>query len=61
MKILKMKNSLNYMIRLFIFIILLESIHLSEPIYAFAATDDEKKEVTICIEQIFQRRNKACF
>lgn len=59
MKILKIKKSLNCLIRLFIFTILLVSMYLKEPIYVLAATDDEKKEVTICVEQIFQRRNNA--
>jgi len=45
--------------RLVIFIILLLLLQLNASKYTFAATDDEKKEVTNYIEQIFQKRNKA--
>ncbi|MGH4125261.1 MAG: amidase domain-containing protein [Clostridium sp.] len=45
--------------RLFIFIILLLLVQLCFPSYSYAATDEEKKEVTSYIEQIFQSRNKA--
>ncbi|GCD09616.1 amidase domain-containing protein [Clostridium tagluense] len=45
--------------RLFIFIILLLLVQICSPNFAYAATDDEKKEVTSHIEKIFQSRNKA--
>lgn len=59
MNICKIKKLQSSKIRLFIFIILLLSLQLCTTSYTYAVTDDEKKEVTIYIEQIFQKRNKA--
>lgn len=59
MNICEIKKLQSIKLRLFIFIIFLLSTQLFSTIYANAATDDEKKQVTTYIEQIFQRRNKA--
>ncbi|MGK0468356.1 amidase domain-containing protein [Clostridium sp.] len=59
MRFLKMEKKLNCKLRLFLFIILLLSIQLSTSNYTYGANDDEKKEVTSYIQQIFQKRNKA--
>jgi hypothetical protein len=56
MRIFNKEQLPNYIIRLFIFTILLLFI---QPCYANAATDDEKKEVTSYIQEIFQKRNNA--
>ncbi|MGH4137683.1 amidase domain-containing protein [Clostridium sp.] len=45
--------------RLFIFIVLLLFIQQCTIRYTYAATDDEKKEITSYIEHTFQTRNKA--
>lgn len=55
----KMKKLHCFKIRLLIFTILLLFIQLCSPSLTYAATDDEKKEVTDYIEEIFERRNKA--
>ncbi|MEK6264704.1 MAG: amidase domain-containing protein [Clostridium sp.] len=59
MRFFKTEKKLNCKLRLFLFIILLFSIQLSASNYAYGANDDEKKEVTSYIQQIFQQRNKA--
>ena len=55
----KIKNLKKIKIRLFICIILLLSSQLCFIKTTYAATDDEKKQVTKFIEQFFQTRNKA--
>ena len=58
MKLIKLEKLQRSKIRLFIiFVILL--LQLCTPIHTYAATDDEKKEITSYIEQIFHQRNKA--
>ncbi|MBU3111329.1 amidase domain-containing protein [Clostridium lacusfryxellense] len=59
MHIYKIKGLQSYKLKLFIFIIFLLLLQVFVTSYANAATDDEKKQVTTYIEQIFQRRNKA--
>ncbi len=59
MRFLKRSNLQWSKITLFISIMLILLLQLCAPIYTYAATDDEKKEVTSYIEQIFQKRNKA--
>lgn len=59
MNIRKIKKLQSFKLRLIIFIIFFLSIQLFVINYVNAATDDEKKQVTGYIEQIFQRRNKA--
>ncbi|HEY5587681.1 MAG TPA: amidase domain-containing protein [Candidatus Paceibacterota bacterium] len=55
----KRSNSQWLKIRLFLLVILLLLVQLCSPNLTYAATEDEKKEVTSYIEQIFQKRNKA--
>ena len=57
MKLINFEKLQKSKIKLFIIVILL--LQLCIPIQTYAATDDEKKEITSYIEQIFQRRNKA--
>jgi len=59
MNICKTKKIQSYKIGLFVFIILLSSFQVCSTNFAYAVTDDSKKEVTSYIEQIFQNRNKA--
>ena len=59
MNLFKMSTQHLSKIKLLIFIILLLLIQKYPTNYTYAATDDEKKEVTSYIEQIFLKRNSA--
>jgi len=59
MNLFKRLKLQSHKIILFIFIVLLLFVELFYPSSTYAATDEEKKEVTSYIAQIFQSRNKA--
>ncbi|MBU3180057.1 amidase domain-containing protein [Clostridium psychrophilum] len=59
MNFCKAKKSQSYVTRFFIFIILLITIQICTASSTYAVTDEEKKEVTSYIDQIFLKRNKA--